>query len=144
VSSFCCLCIRLCTDPHNLLGSRSLEAGDSTEWGSMPQAGGRCWHSISYEVIELLQFSRHFRPQSDLGVRSVSHGNESQITFSGGKARQARKADKSQPSVSQLSRRFGIPNISQTYRPPRPVTGIALIYVFFTYRVTFSVSISSY
>jgi hypothetical protein len=33
-----------------------------------------------------------------------------------------------QPSVSILSRHCGILNISQTYRPPRPVTGIALLY----------------
>jgi hypothetical protein len=31
------------------------------------------------------------------------------------------------PSVSQLSRQCGILNISQPYRPPRPVMGIALL-----------------
>jgi hypothetical protein len=30
------------------------------------------------------------------------------------------------PPVSQLSKQCGILNISDTYRPPQPVTGIAL------------------
>jgi hypothetical protein len=36
-------------------------------------------------------------------------------------------------SVSRLFRQCGIPNISQSYRPPRPVTGIALLYFFMLY-----------
>jgi hypothetical protein len=32
------------------------------------------------------------------------------------------------PSVSRLSKQCGILNISQPYRPPQPVTGIALLY----------------
>jgi hypothetical protein len=39
------------------------------------------------------------------------------------------------PSVSQLSGQCGVLNISQTYRPPRPVTGIALHSLCCTYCV---------
>jgi hypothetical protein len=34
--------------------------------------------------------------------------------------------------VSRLSRQCGILNISQPYRPPRPLTGVALLYDFIT------------
>jgi hypothetical protein len=32
------------------------------------------------------------------------------------------------PSISRLSRQYGILNISQSYRPPQPVTGIDLLF----------------
>jgi hypothetical protein len=36
------------------------------------------------------------------------------------------------PSVNRLYRQYGILNISQSCRPPRPVTGIVLLFFFIT------------
>jgi hypothetical protein len=48
--------------------------------------------------------------------------------FLGSEVRRVRRADNLTTSVSRLSRQCGILNISQPYRPPRHVTGIALLY----------------
>jgi hypothetical protein len=45
------------------------------------------------------------------------------------------------PSMSRLSGHCGILNISQPYRPPRPVKGIALLF-YFTYLYIHSLSIT--
>jgi hypothetical protein len=45
------------------------------------------------------------------------------------RARPVRKVDR-QPSVSRLSRQSEILNISQPYKPPRSITGIALFFIF--------------
>jgi hypothetical protein len=58
--------------------------------------------------------------------RSVGIG----IFLERGTPRQVRKAI-SPPSVSSLSRKCGILDVSQARRPPRPVTGVALLLFFF-------------
>jgi hypothetical protein len=47
------------------------------------------------------------------------------------------------PSMSRLSRQCGILNISESYRPPRPVTGIALLCFNIAQSQNFSVYILS-
>jgi hypothetical protein len=78
------------------------------------------------EVIESFQFNISSGNIAMGWTRSVTE--MSTRNLSGGKAEPVSKTDKLTATVSRLSRQCGIFNISQPYRPPRPVTGIALLY----------------
>jgi hypothetical protein len=59
-----------------------------------------------------------------LGLTGMSTKNRP-----GGKGRSVREADNFTANCNPISRQCGILNISQPYRPPWSVTGIALLYI---------------
>jgi hypothetical protein len=65
------------------------------------------------------------------------------LPSSWGKVGPARKADNLPPSVSRLSRNCWSLDVSQPYRPPRPVTGIALQFLSDSCRFFFWIRIIS-
>jgi hypothetical protein len=79
--------------------------------------------------LDELYFSIYLILPSALGtgftqpLKEIITGSK-KIMFLKSRARPVRKV----ASVSQLSIQCGILNISQPYRPPQPVTGIALLY----------------
>jgi hypothetical protein len=60
----------------------------------------------------------------------MSIGNIKKKSFHGVKCGWCVRLTTLLPSMSPLSRQCGILNISQPYRPPRPVKGITLLFLF--------------
>jgi hypothetical protein len=97
-------------------------------WGAVLQAGR--WRARVPVTRWIFFFSIYvIQPHRDPGLYSTSNGNEYQKIFWGVKLGRRLWLTTSPPSVSRMCRHCEILNISQIRRPPRPVTGIALLFI---------------
>jgi hypothetical protein len=81
---------------------------------------------VTGEWVELHNEDSNYQvKENEMGRACNTNGEKRNIYIEniGGKAKRKK-------TVSRLSRQCGIPNLSQPYRPPRPVTGIALLFTY--------------
>jgi hypothetical protein len=89
---------------------------------------GRWWIRFPVRSYNFFQVTKSFQLHCGPGVYTSCNRNEYQKIFLGEKRSQFIRLKTLPPSVSHLSRKCGILDISQPFRPPWPVTGIALVY----------------
>jgi hypothetical protein len=90
--------------------------------------GGIVFHTVHVIIIIIIIIYLILPAALDPVVYSASNRNEYRKIFLGIKRGLRVRLTFSPLSVSRLSRQCGIFNISQPCRPPRPVTGITLLY----------------